>query len=115
MEFLGWQEPQALLGYYRNCAALLFPQEEDFGISAVEAMACGKPVIAYHKGGALESVVEGKTGVFFHEQTPRALAEAMAAARRIKFDPATIRANAERFDRKIFNAHFSAFVSKALE
>lgn len=114
VEFLGWQSREALRTIYQNCAALLFPQEEDFGISAVEAMACGKPVIAYGRGGALETVAEGKTGVFFTEQTAASLAEAISRSRDIKFDPGAIREHAQRFDGKIFKARFGEFVQKAL-
>ena len=69
IEFLGEKNNEELKKYYQECQALIFPQEEDFGIVALEAMACGRPVIAYKGGGALESVIGGKTGMFFEEQT----------------------------------------------
>ena len=114
VEFLGWQSQQTLRGWYQNCAALLFPQEEDFGIAAAEAMACGKPVIAYKAGGAMETVVEGKTGVFFTEQTASALASAITQARSMRFEPAAIREQTLRFDGKIFKSRFGEFIQKAL-
>ncbi|MDD5630006.1 MAG: glycosyltransferase, partial [Elusimicrobia bacterium] len=113
VEFLGWQSAEALRELYRGCAALLFSQDEDFGISAVEAMACGRPVIAYKKGGALETVREGVTGVFFDKQTPAALAQAMEQARGIAFDPAKIRAHALQFDGKHFKDRLARFVQDA--
>ena len=113
VELLGWQSAEALRELYRNCEAFLFPADEDFGIAAVEAMACGKPVIAYKKGGALESVQEGVTGVFFDVQTPKALADAMRRARAMSFDPATVRSHALKFDGKHFKDRFSRFVNEA--
>jgi glycosyltransferase involved in cell wall biosynthesis len=113
VEFLGWRSDEELRELYRGCEAFLFPANEDFGIAAVEAMACGRPVIAYHKGGALESVVDGVTGVFFGEQTPQALAAAMRRALSIEFDQAAIRAHALKFDKKHFKSKFSRFVDEA--
>ena len=113
VEFLGWQSDEALRELYRNCEAFLFPADEDFGISPVEAMACGRPVIAYKKGGALETVVEGVTGVFFDAQTPKAMADAMRRAQAMSFDPAAIRAHALKFDDKHFKARFSKFTAEA--
>ena len=113
VEFLGWQSDEALRELYRNCEAFLFPADEDFGISPVEAMACGRPVIAYRKGGALETVREGVTGVFFDTQTPKALADAMLRAKAMSFDPAAIRAHALKFDDKHFKAGFSKFAAEA--
>jgi glycosyltransferase involved in cell wall biosynthesis len=115
VEFLGRQSGEALRELYQNCAALLFPQEEDFGIAAVEAMACGRPVIAYGQGGAAETIADGKTGLFFGAQTAEALAEAMNRARQVGFDPAAIRAHAVRFGRQNFKVRFSDYVQKALE
>jgi glycosyltransferase involved in cell wall biosynthesis len=113
VEFLGWQSDEALRELYQNCEAFLFPADEDFGITAVEAMACGKPVIAYKKGGALETVVDGVTGVFFELQTSKAMAEAMSRAHELTFDRAEIRAHALKFDDKHFKARFSKFVADA--
>lgn len=83
IEFLGWVSKEELREHYQNCKALIFPGEEDFGIVAVEAQACGTPVIAYGKGGITETVIpiqdhsDSPTGVFFYEQTPLALIEAV--------------------------------------
>ena len=70
IEFVGLVSDDKLKDYYAYCQAFIFPQEEDFGITAVEAMAAGRPVIAYRAGGALETIKEGVTGLFFEEQTP---------------------------------------------
>ncbi|MBI5247351.1 MAG: glycosyltransferase [Elusimicrobia bacterium] len=115
VEFLGWQSDEALRGLYQNCEAFLFPANEDFGITAVEAMACGRPVIAYKKGGALETVREGVTGVFFEAQTAAALADSMRRAKDIRFDPAAIRSHALKFDDKRFKESFAGFVQEAWE
>jgi glycosyltransferase involved in cell wall biosynthesis len=99
-----------LRGYYRHCRALVFPGEEDFGMVPVEAQACGRPVIAFGRGGALESVVDGVTGVFFNEQTPAALAAAVRKADSIRWDGATIRRHAERFSHPRFVQEITNFI-----
>ncbi|MFI5363084.1 MAG: glycosyltransferase [Elusimicrobiota bacterium] len=115
VEFLGWQSDDELRELYRNCEAFLFPADEDFGIAPVEAMACGRPVIAFKKGGALETVVDGVTGVFFETQTAAAVAEAMKRAAKLTFDPAAIRAHALKFDDKHFKSRFERFVAHKWE
>ena len=102
IEWLGWQSDEVLRDYYRRAKALIFPGEEDFGIVPVEMQACGGPVIAFEKGGALETVVRGKTGVFFETQTPIALAQALESFERMRWDPSASRENAERFSRERF-------------
>ena len=95
---------------YAGCVALLFPGEEDFGIVPVEAMASGKPVIAYRKGGAMETVVDGLSGTFFDEQRTASLTAAVRRFRAQDFDPAAIRRHAERFDRAVYKTKMDAFV-----
>jgi glycosyltransferase involved in cell wall biosynthesis len=102
IEFKGKVDRATLLTLYQNCRAFVMPQIEDFGISAVEAMACGRPVVACGAGGALESVVDGETGILFWPQTTDALAAAVERERRTSFDAQAIRRHAERFHR----AHF---------
>jgi len=114
IEFLGWQPDQRLLELYRSCRALIFPGEEDFGIVPLEAQACGRPVVAYGKGGALESVEDGVSGVFFKEQTVESLLDAVDRCKSMKWDPASIRANAERFDTGIFIKAMSESIAKCL-
>jgi glycosyltransferase involved in cell wall biosynthesis len=82
--------------------AFLFPNEEDFGISAAEALAAGMPIIAYKKGGALDIVQDGETGVFFEEQTAASLVEAMRRFETMSFLPATLHRKAKRFDKGFF-------------
>lgn len=94
---LGWKSDADIVALYRRCRLLVFPGEEDFGIVPVEAQACGKPVVAYGRGGATETVVDGETGVFFHEQTPAALLAAVERCAATDWDPVRLRAQAERF------------------
>jgi glycosyltransferase involved in cell wall biosynthesis len=117
IEFLGWQSDESLAKLYAGCRALIFPGVEDFGIVPLEAMASGKPVVAFAKGGALETVVgngDVPTGVFFHHQTVEALIEAIQALSKMKFDPYAIRRHAEKFDRKKFKQQITKYVTKQL-
>lgn len=105
IEFHGWASDELLVDYYANCRALIFPGEEDFGIVPLETMASGKPVIAYAKGGALETVVDNKefrTGIFFNDQTKKSLINAIEKFNKTKFDRAAIREHALKFDRSVF-------------
>mgnify|MGYP003586132078 CR=1 FL=1 len=97
VEFLGWQDDEKVRELYRDCRCLVFPGEEDFGIVPVEAQACGRPVVAFGRGGVTESVVGGVTGVFFQEQSEAALLAAVEECAARRWDPAAIRRNAERF------------------
>lgn len=126
VEFLGRLESQALAKLYASCRALIFPGEEDFGIIPLEAQACGRPVIAYRRGGSLETVIaydgngsrnpEACTGLLFPAQTVEALVEAVRLFESVegRFDPAFIRAHAERFDTSRFKAEMQAFVNDKL-
>ena len=91
-----------LADLYSKTKALIFPQEEDFGIVPLEAMASGRPVIAFRSGGAVETVVDGKTGLFFDEQTVDSLVHAVENFDASKFDPTVCRQQAERFDVGVF-------------
>ncbi len=104
IEFTGRLDLAALREVLCRARALVFPALEDFGIVPVEAQACGTPVIAYGRGGARETVVDGQTGLFFEEQTPAAVREAVQRflQREETFDPAAIRRNAERFSHEVF-------------
>lgn len=98
-----------------RCRAFLWPGEEDFGIAPLEANASGRPVIAYAGGGALETVVEGVTGTFFHEPTAAALAAAVQSCDPSRYDPQTMRQHAERFSVASFREQLSSFVTGVAE
>lgn len=115
IEFLGRTSDEELRSYYEGCKAFVFPQEEDFGITPVEAMACGRPVIAYRGGGALETVEDGITGIFFTRQTPEGLIRAVKDFDSYKFNPHLIRQHALGFDKEIFKARIKDFVERAWE
>jgi glycosyltransferase involved in cell wall biosynthesis len=114
VRFLGRVPDKELGQLLADCRAFVFPGLEDFGIAPVEAMAAGKPVIAYAGGGALDTIVEGVTGVFFREHKAESLADAVLRFDETAFDPATIRAHAGRFDVRVFKAHLQAFIEKEL-
>jgi len=110
VEFLGFVSEKEKAEYLSHCRAFIHPQEEDFGITAVEAMASGRPVIAYRAGGARETVKEGETGRFFKEQTWESLAETVVRFRSEDFDPAKIRKHALKFGRERFEKEISEFI-----
>ncbi|HKP36651.1 MAG TPA: glycosyltransferase [Pyrinomonadaceae bacterium] len=102
IEFLG-RQPDAIVNYYAaRCRALMFPGEEDFGMAPLEANAAGRPVIAYRGGGAVETVEESVTGVFFDQADSRSLAEAIEKFEGLRWDQYTLRSHAEKFDRTVF-------------
>ena len=102
IDLLGWKTDQEIVDLYRRCRFLIFPGEEDFGIVPLEAQACGKPVIAYGRGGALETLKSEKTGMFFKQPCEDELLAAIESARGKAWDPLVIRANAERFGTQLF-------------
>jgi glycosyltransferase involved in cell wall biosynthesis len=112
VEFLGAVSDEELPDIYSRCRALIFPGEEDFGIVPVEAMASGRPVIAFAKGGALETVVDGNTGIFFDRQTPQSLIEAIDRFEKMEFDPQKIKAHAASFDREVFERRVGEFLEE---
>lgn len=97
---------EELIRYYEGCRALILPSEEDFGIVSVEAQAAGKPVIAYNKGGAQETIKENITGIFFNEQTVNALIKAIEYFEKINFSEKECRDNSKRFSRDFFRKKF---------
>ncbi len=132
IEFLGWLSNEDIADYYSRCKALIFPGEEDFGIVPVEAQSCGKAVIAYGKGGALETIVplnpdntyltgrqagQKPTGAFFYEQTSEALIGAIDIfeKNRDKFDPQVIRENGLRFNREIFKEKIRKYIEGKID
>lgn len=115
IEFLGRVSHADMQKLYQGCIAFLHPQEEDFGITPLEANACGRPVIAYAAGGALETVIPGVSGVFFEEQEWESLADTILRFTPESFNPVTIRAHAEQFDTEHFKKRFSDAVEAAWE
>ena len=117
IDLLGYQPFDVLKRYMQRARAFIFAAEEDFGILPVEAQACGTPVIAYGKGGALETVIDGKTGLFFKEQTPESLQEAVKRFETggYHFNPYVLRLQAERFSKGRFQQEFQEFVEHAWE
>ena len=110
--FLGKVEGDIMKKYLSECRALIFPGIEDFGIIPLEAMACGRPVIAYNAGGAMETVIEEETGLFFNSQTVNSLNKKIDDFEIIEnqFIPDVIRNHALKFDKKIFKNHFKEYV-----
>lgn len=112
IEFLGQLTDKELLGYYQKSQAVIFPQEEDFGLVPLEAQASGRPVIAYRKGGALETVVEGETGLFFASQTPGALIKVVKSFKAVKFKPQAFRQNVVKFSQERFKKEIKEFIEQ---
>ncbi len=110
VRFLGRVPDQELGKLLAGCRAFVFPGLEDFGITPVQAMAAGRPVIAYAGGGALDYVVDGVTGTFFHDQTPDSLISTIQCFDETGFDPVAIRTHAEQFDARVFEARLRSFV-----
>lgn len=115
IEFLGRVLDEDLPKYYANCQAFIFPQEEDFGIVAIEAMASGRPILAYRGGDIPEHMEDGKMGVFFENQTSKNLIEAVNKLKSMNFDPNYIREKAIKFDKKIFKDKIENYVANELE
>ncbi|MBI2626679.1 MAG: glycosyltransferase [Parcubacteria group bacterium] len=110
IHFLGLVSDSKLPQYYARAKAVIFPQEEDFGIVPLEAMASGTPVIAYRAGGVLETVIEDKTGLFFDDQTPESLKNAIIKFESMKFDPEQIRLHALKWDKSIFQTKIKKYI-----
>ena len=110
VKLVGEVSDEELRDYYRRCRALVFPGEEDFGIVPVEAQASGRPVIAYARGGALETVLPGRTGIFFHAQTVDALVGAIQSFDFSTFDSTAIRRHAEQFSGDRFKNQIAVFL-----
>jgi len=113
VEFLGRVPDERLRDLYRRASLTLMTGEEDFGIAPVESQACGRPVVALARGGALETVVPDETGVLVTEPSAAAFAEGIAGALDTRFDPAAIRRHAEQFGRQRFAADIAEVIDEA--
>ena len=116
VEFLGWQTDETVRKYLSACKALLFCGVEDFGIVPLEAMACGRPVIAYGDGGVMETVVQGVTGDFFPQQTAISLCESLLRfeGESHKYDPSVIQQHVAKFDKSIFIGSVKEFFNRTV-
>ena len=112
IKLLGRQPDDIILQYYQTCRGFVFPGYEDFGITPLEAQSCGRGVIAYNRGGATETVVDGITGCFFETQTADSLKEAVLRYQKLNLEKDRIRENAQRFSKEHFQKHFMRFVEE---
>ncbi len=114
VQLMGYQSTDVLREHMQKAKAFVFSAEEDFGIVAVEAQACGTPVIAYRKGGALETVIDGKTGLFFEEQTVQGIMDAVERFEQARglYDAKSIRTNTQRFSKERFKTEIREFVEE---
>jgi glycosyltransferase involved in cell wall biosynthesis len=113
IEFLGYCSDDEVVEQMARCRAFIFPGEEDFGIAPIEAMSVGRPVIAYGAGGALDTIVEGETGVLFRDPTPEALAEAVRRFEARSFDPSAIHEHAQQFSEARFKQELTKLLADA--
>lgn len=111
ISFVGRLDFKSLKARFGACQALVFPGEEDFGMIPVEVMAAGRPVIAYGRGGALDSVADGQTGVLFHEQSVEGLIAAVRKFQSMSFDPDVLEAHAQTFDKQVFKDKIAAILA----
>jgi len=114
IEFVGSVEDGELLNLYQNCKAFVFAGHEDFGLTMAEAQACGRPVIAYAKGGAKEIIVKGKSGLFFYDQVPNALVKTIREFQGLKLDYNFIRGESLRFKKEEFKDKIRLFIKDKL-
>lgn len=114
IELIDFVSDEKLREFYNNARALIFPQTEDFGLVAAEAQACGAPVIAFNAGGAKEIIIDGKTGLFFNEQTPSAIISAVQEFSLRSFSRPLISKNAERFSKENFKRKFKEILAKTV-
>lgn len=107
IKFLGQVDDDQLINYYQNAKAVIFPQEEDYGLVPLEAQACGTPVLAFGRGGALETVLPNKTGLFFTKQTPESLVDCVTRFEKHEIDYLDCINQAKKFTQDKFKKQFS--------
>ncbi len=115
IQFLGSLTEERLLGYYKNCKALIFPGKEDFGLVTLEAQSFGKPVIAFADGGALETIIKEKTGLFFPRQNEKSLILALKSFNKKKFRESDCKKNALKFSKDKFKKEFRRAIKEVLK
>ncbi|MEA3323284.1 MAG: glycosyltransferase, partial [Patescibacteria group bacterium] len=115
IEFLERVDDENLAKYYAQAKAFVFPQEEDFGIVAIEAMASGKPIIAYRGGDIVEHMQEPQMGIFFDEQTPEALIDVVDNFDQQHFDVSYIKKQSKQFDRELFKRTMKDYIDVVFE
>ena len=117
VDIVGFKSDEVVEEYMKNCRAFVFPGEDDFGMAPVEAMSYGKPVLAYKKGGALETVLEGKTGEFFDELTEEAFSEALGRLiiNENFYNRTDISKHANKFSRNNFEKKMKSLVKKLMK
>ncbi|OGV90937.1 hypothetical protein A2783_04575 [Microgenomates group bacterium RIFCSPHIGHO2_01_FULL_45_11] len=116
VEFVGYVDDQQLAKLYAGAKAFLaLAEDEDFGITPVEAMLAGTPVIAYRGGGYLETIIDGKTGLFFNQLNSDSLIKTIKKFETMKFDKKVCQQQAQKFSKTIFQKKISAFISTKLE
>jgi glycosyltransferase involved in cell wall biosynthesis len=115
IDFLGFKPDEVVKEYFENCRAFIFPGEEDFGIAPIEAMACGKPVLAFRKGGLLETMIEGKTGQFFDEQTASSMEDGLTQLliNEKDYEPEEIAKHAQKFSTENFKKKMKSLIESA--
>jgi glycosyltransferase involved in cell wall biosynthesis len=112
IQFLGYLPDDQVQEQMARCRAFVFPGEEDFGLSPLEAMAAGRPVIAYGAGGALDTIEDERTGLFFSEQTPEALSQAVRRLGECTFDAEYLRRQAQQFDIRVFRERLTQLLEQ---
>ncbi len=116
IDILNYQSPENLKRFLQNAKAFIFAAEEDFGISMIEALSCGTPVIAYNKGGAVETIATGKTGLFFNQQNKESVINALKEfeSGKYKFNPHDLNLEAQKYSKQIFEEKIKNFVEDKL-
>ena len=115
VQFLGYVPDRELPNLMARCRAFMFPGEEDFGIAPIQAMAAGRPVIAYAGGGALETVIPGETGVLFAQQTVNAMIKAVESFDALSVNSALIRQHAKQYDTAVFKQKMASFIEQKMD
>lgn len=117
IEFLGWQSDASVYEYMKNAKALIFPSDDDIGITPIESLAAGRPVVAYNKGGVREVIEDGKTGILFQDATVESLNDAVSDLEEnyMQFSPHVCRDKSEKFSKAVFEKRFKDILSQGYQ